>query len=104
MASLALSLKQENYIVFVNSDASGTFCAKTAQDAKDRMRTAGVHVLSMFAIAMELMRDWRNTPGAETVMPWLAKYYPVYGILAQAHGGAVENGTIIDGEDVLLPN
>lgn len=67
---LALSLRAEGYSVFANSDASGTFDVKTANDANDRMRAAGVQVLSMFAIALELMRDWRNTPGAPEMMPF----------------------------------
>lgn len=37
------------------------------------------------------------------MIPWLQKYYPVYGALAQLHGGAVEDGVIQPGEDVLLP-
>ena len=46
---LALSLLEAGYSVYANSDASGTFDIKTAQDANDRMRHAGVNVLSMFA-------------------------------------------------------
>ena len=61
---LALSLVEAGYTVYANADASGTFDVRTASDANDRMRTAGVHVLSMFAVACELMRDWRSTPGA----------------------------------------
>ena len=34
------------------------------------MRAAGVNVLSMFAIALELMRDWRNTPGTPEMLPF----------------------------------
>ncbi len=59
--------------MFANSDASGTFGVKTAQEANDRMRDAGVHVLSMFAVACELMRDWRNTPGAPELLPFFDK-------------------------------
>ena len=59
--------------MFANSDASGTFDVKTAQDANDRMRAAGVQVLSMFAVALELMRDWRNTPGAHEMLPFFDK-------------------------------
>ena len=59
--------------MFAHSDASGTFDAETSQDARDRMRDAGVHVLSMFAVACELMRDWRNTPGAPELMPYFDK-------------------------------
>ena len=46
------------------------------------MVAAGVQVTSLFAITLDLMRDWRNTPGAETVIPWLSRYYPVYGLLS----------------------
>ena len=67
---LALSLLEEGYAVFANSDASGTFDEKTAREANDRMRDAGVQVLSMFAVALELMRDWRNTPGATELLPF----------------------------------
>ena len=70
---LALSLRDEGYSVFANSDASGTFDVKTASDANDRMRDAGVHVLSMFAVALELMRDWRDTPGATEMLPFFDK-------------------------------
>ena len=47
------------------------------------------------------MRDWRNTPGAEEVMPWLDKYYPVYGYVARGHAAAIRNGTIQPGQNVL---
>ena len=47
---------------------------KTAQDANDRMRGAGVQVLSMFAVALELMSDWRNTPGAPELLPFFDEY------------------------------
>ncbi|PSR77742.1 hypothetical protein PHLCEN_2v7726 [Hermanssonia centrifuga] len=73
-AFLALSLRDEGYSVFANSDASGTFDVKTANDANDRMRGAGVQVLSLFAISLELMRDWRNTPGAAEMLPFYDRY------------------------------
>ena len=69
-AFLALSLVEAGYTVFANSDASGTFDIRTASEANDRMRAAGVQVLSMFAVACELMRDWRNTPGAKEMLPF----------------------------------
>ena len=59
--------------MFAHSDASGTFDAKTASEANDRMRAAGVQILSMFAVACELMRDWRNTPGAVEMLPFFDK-------------------------------
>ena len=69
-AFVALSLVEAGYTVFANSDASGTFDVKTATEANERMRHAGVQVLSMFAVALELMRDWRNTPGTKEMMPF----------------------------------
>lgn len=71
---LALSLVQEGYSVFANAEASGTFNQQTANDANDRMRAAGVHILSMFAITTDLMRDWRSTPGALQLLPYYDQY------------------------------
>jgi hypothetical protein len=53
------------------------------------MARAGVQVLSHFAIVADLMRDWRNTPGATELFPFFDKYYPVYGYVARAHANAV---------------
>ncbi|KAI0340429.1 ycaC protein [Trametopsis cervina] len=89
---LALSLRAEGYSVFANGDASGTFDLRTAQDANDRMRGAGVQVLSLFAVASELLRDWRNPPGIEAILQFFDQYLPEYGFLARAHDAAVANG------------
>ncbi|KAJ6518664.1 isochorismatase [Mycena sanguinolenta] len=96
---LALSLVQEGYTVFANADASGTFnhCipgplnAQVAANANDRMRAAGVNVVSQFAIGNDLMRDWTDTPGSR---------YPPLGFLVRAHAAAVINGTLQPGESV----
>ncbi len=37
------------------------------------MRNAAVHVLSMFAVSCELMRDWQNTPEAPELLPFFDK-------------------------------
>ena len=66
------------------------------------MQAAGVQMVSLFSIVCDLMRDWRNTPGAATVLPWLDQYMPVYGYLARGHLAAIENGTIIPGEAGLI--
>ncbi|SMQ45781.1 unnamed protein product [Zymoseptoria tritici ST99CH_3D7] len=100
---LALSLRAEGYSVWANVEASGTTTEFIRDVSNDRMARAGVQMVSLFSVVCDLMRDWRNTPGAAVIIPWLAKYYPAYGILAQAHGGAILNGTIIEGEAVLLP-
>jgi hypothetical protein len=54
------------------------------------MRDAGVHVLDSLSIAMEMMRDWRNVPGATEVLPWMDQFVPSYGFLARAYLSASE--------------
>ncbi|KAF9022766.1 Isochorismatase hydrolase [Hymenopellis radicata] len=97
---LALSLVEEGYSVYANAEASGTLSAKIAADSNDRMRAAGVQVMSMFAIACDLMRDWRNTPGAMELLPFYDQYMTAYGYLARSHAAAIGNGTIQPGESV----
>ncbi|KAI7210497.1 Isochorismatase hydrolase [Hortaea werneckii] len=100
---LALSLRAEGYGVWANVEASGTTSELIRDVSNDRMARAGVQLVSLFAIIGELMRDWRSTPGAPTVIPWLAEYYPVFGRVAGAHGAAVLNGSLIPGEAALIP-
>ena len=75
-AFLALSLIEEGYTVYANADASGALSERISSDANDRMRAAGVHVLSSFAVVLDLMRDWRNTPGALELLPYFDKWVP----------------------------
>lgn len=56
----ALSAVEEGYEVFVVTDASGTFNQTTRDAAWMRMQAAGVQLLTWFAAACELHRDWRN--------------------------------------------
>lgn len=56
----ALSAIEEGYEVFVVTDASGTFNAQTRDSAWDRMSAAGAQLMTWFAVACELHRDWRN--------------------------------------------
>lgn len=67
--------------VWANVEASGTTTELIRDISNSRMEAAGVQLTSLFAIMCDLMRDWRMTPGAPDVIPWLAKYYPVYGAL-----------------------
>lgn len=99
---LALSLRDAGYSVWANVEASGTTTPFIRDVSNDRMARAGVQLVSLFSIVCDLMRDWRHSPGSPEVMPWLAKWYPVYGVLAQEHGGAILNGTIVPGEDTIL--
>ncbi|HCR97147.1 MULTISPECIES: isochorismate family cysteine hydrolase YcaC [Halomonas] len=56
----ALSALEEEFDVFVITDASGTFNAMTRDAAWDRMSGAGAQMMSWFGAACELHRDWRN--------------------------------------------
>lgn len=56
----ALSAIEEGFEVFVVTDASGTFNDLTRQSAWDRMSVAGAQLMTWFAVACELHRDWRN--------------------------------------------
>lgn len=100
-AFLARSLRAEGYSVWANLEASGTTTKEIRDISNDAMVRSGVNVVSLFAIVCDLMRDWRNTPGAKELIPWLDKYLPAYGMVARAHKAAVEGGEVQPGEDVL---
>lgn len=99
---LALSLRAEGYSVWANAEASGTTTTLIRDISNTRMQAAGVQIVSLFSIVCDLMRDWRNTPGALEVLPWLNQYYPVYGFVARAHAAAITNGSLIAGEAPLI--
>jgi nicotinamidase-related amidase len=101
-AFLSLSLRAAGYSVFANIEASGTTTELVRDTANDQMARAGVQMYSLFAIVCDLMRDWRSTPGAKEVLPYLDRYMPVYGNLARHHAAAVEKGTLIPGEIGLV--
>ncbi|KAH6636209.1 isochorismatase [Chaetomium tenue] len=100
-AFLARSLRAEGYSVWANLEASGTTTKEIRDIANDQMLRAGVNVVSLFAIICDLMRDWRHTPGAAEVFPFIDRYMPAYGMVARAHRAAIENGTVLTGEDLL---
>ncbi|AYF32668.1 hydrolase [Vreelandella alkaliphila] len=56
----ALSALEEEFDVFVVTDASGTFNGLTRDAAWDRMNSAGAQLMTWFGTACELHRDWRN--------------------------------------------
>ncbi|KAI8665153.1 hypothetical protein LRP88_12810 [Fusarium phalaenopsidis] len=99
---LALSLREEGFSVWANVEASGTSSVLVREVANDRMARAGVQTVSLYTIIGELMRDWRNVPGAEKIFPWSDKYMPLWGHLIRAHGYAVINGTLSPGQEGLL--
>ena len=55
-----LSALEEGFEVFVVTDASGTSNEVTREAAWSRMAEAGAQLMSWFAVACELHRDWRN--------------------------------------------
>ncbi|KAH7014389.1 isochorismatase [Microdochium trichocladiopsis] len=95
---LALSLKEAGYSVWANAEASGTTTEFVRSLSNDRMARAGVNVVSWFAIAADLLRDWRS-PDAPRMIPFFDRWMPAYGAVARAHLGAVNNGTVFPGED-----
>jgi nicotinamidase-related amidase len=56
----ALSALEEDFEVFVVTDASGTFNEICRDSAWQRMTAAGAQLMNWFAVACELHRDWRN--------------------------------------------
>ncbi|KAJ5746993.1 uncharacterized protein N7511_008689 [Penicillium nucicola] len=99
---LALSLIDAGYEVFANTDASGTFDIRLAEDANRRMEKAGVTLMGLFGIVCDLMRDWRHTPGLPELLPFLDKYQFAYGLVARHHAGSIQNGTIAPVELELI--
>ncbi|KAI0427531.1 Isochorismatase-like protein [Xylaria sp. FL1042] len=95
----ALSLREAGYAVWANHEASGTTSVDIREQANERMRQAGVHVVSYFAVVCELMRDWRASPGAKELLPVLDRYLPAYGMVTRGHLAAIENGTIQPGQE-----
>jgi nicotinamidase-related amidase len=55
-----LSALEEEFEVFVVTDASGTFNELTRHSAWGRMSAAGAQLMTWFGVACELHRDWRR--------------------------------------------
>ena len=72
----ALSALEEDYEVFIVTDASGTFNETTQQAAWSRMESAGAQLMSWFGVACELHRDWRND--VEGLGKLLSEHIPNY--------------------------
>lgn len=79
----ALSAIEEGFDVFVVGDASGTF-NKTTRDASwARMQAAGAQLMTWFAVACELHRDWRNDVAGLAAL--FSKHLPSYANLITSH-------------------
>lgn len=76
VAFLALSAIADGFEVFVVTDASGTFNEITRDASWNRMSEAGVQLMTWFAVACELHRDWRRD--VEGLGALFAKHIPDY--------------------------
>ncbi|KAJ0417380.1 Isochorismatase-like protein [Aspergillus carlsbadensis] len=101
-AFLALSLVDEGYEVFANTEGSGTFDARLAVDANRRMEAAGVTLMGWWGILCDLFRDWRHVPGLEELLPTIDRYLFAYGLIARAHAAAIVNGTLAEVQRELI--
>lgn len=72
----ALSALEEDFEVFVITDASGTFNTLTRDAAWERMSQAGAQLMTWFGMACELHRDWRND--IEGLGTLFSNYIPDY--------------------------
>lgn len=94
-------MRQEGYSVWANSEASGTISALVRDGANDRMRDAGVHVVSPFVIWGELIRDHRQQPEGFDAWPFYERMQAASGVIARSHGAAVTSGELVEGQDSL---
>lgn len=81
-----LSALEAGFEVFVVTDASGTFNQTTRDAAWSRMQAAGAQLMTWFAVAGELHRDWRNdVVGLATIF---SNHLPAYRCLIQSYDAA----------------
>ncbi|KAJ7890673.1 Isochorismatase-like protein [Mycena olivaceomarginata] len=79
-AAVKATGKKQVIMAGIVTDVCTTFLALSLiqeglpANANDRMRAAGVNVVSQFAVATDLMRDWRNTPGSVELLPFFDTY------------------------------
>lgn len=79
----ALSALEEEFEVFVVTDASGTFNELTRDSAWNRMTQAGAQLMTWFGVACELHRDWRRD--IEGLGQLFSNHIPDYRNLISSH-------------------
>lgn len=96
VAFVTLSLLEAGYEVYVVVDASGTTNAQVQQASLMRMAAAGAEMGNWFALACELLSDWRNEEGAGAAelfrqhMPGYAEAMASHAAWTGATGGGIE--------------
>ena len=83
VAFVALAAIEEGFEVFVVVDASGTFNEMTRDAAWERMSAAGAQMMTWFAVACELQRDWRRD--IEGLVALCSNHIPDYRNLITAY-------------------
>ncbi|GJE00311.1 isochorismate family cysteine hydrolase YcaC [Methylobacterium isbiliense] len=89
----ALSAIEEGFEVFAVTDASGTFNEVVRDAAWNRIAAAGVQMMTWFAVACELHRDWRRD--VEGLATLLSNHIPDYRNLMTSYAatkGAIPSG------------
>ncbi|MEM1026713.1 MAG: isochorismatase family protein [Planctomycetota bacterium] len=84
VAFVTLSMLEAGYDVYVVADASGTTNAQVQAVSLMRMAEAGAEMGNWFALACELLSDWRNPEGAETAKIF-AEHMPGYAEAMASH-------------------
>lgn len=84
-----LSALEEEFDVFVITDASGTFNELTRDAAWDRMSSAGAQLMTWFGAACELHRDWRND--VEGLGALFSNHIPDYRNLINSYSTFTQN-------------
>jgi nicotinamidase-related amidase len=87
VAFAALSALEAGYDVYVVVDASGSMNSDTQEAALLRMSEAGATIGTWFALACELLSDWRNPTGAGTAQLFV-EHMPSYAEVFHSHAAA----------------
>ncbi|MEM1213358.1 MAG: isochorismatase family protein [Planctomycetota bacterium] len=84
VAFVTLSMLEAGYDVYVVADASGTTNPQVQEVSLMRMAEAGAEMGNWFALACELLSDWRNPEGAATAAIF-AEHMPGYAEAMASH-------------------
>ncbi len=84
VAFAALSALDAGYEVYIVSDASGSMSEQTQLTSLMRMQDAGAIMGTWFALACELMWDWR-TPTGPANAELFVEHFPAYAEIYHSH-------------------
>lgn len=84
VAFVTLSMLEAGYDVYVVADASGTTNTQVQTASLMRMAEAGAEMGNWFALACELLSDWRNPQGAGSAKIF-AEHMPGYAEAMASH-------------------